>query len=276
MDKDKLIIIAGMPRAGTTYMYQTLQSHPMIFMPKIKEINYFSFNFDKDESWYEELFVEAKSEQIYFDISPQYFLHDNFLENVKKFNNNQKVILFLRDSNQWLISFYRQIVRNRAFHGITFENFIKSYEMKFEGKKQVLNLENFDFIKRIELFKETFKGNLMLINFDYFESEKVAVMQEIEKFCNLENYFNEKNITNEKINSANRDNNRFVAFLSTISILRSSAFKILPESWINYIRDNYIIGVEKEEKIEDDSRPIYGPNNIFKETYFKNEEIIYC
>ncbi len=276
MKKDNLVVIAGMPRAGTTYMYQTLKDHPMVFMPKIKEINFFSFNFNKGHKWYESLFSEANDNQIYFDISPQYFLHDDFFENVKNFNPNQKVILFLREPNEWIISFYRQVVRNRSFQDITYEMFISSHDIHFEGKKQTVCLKELDYISKVDEFIRRFKNNLLIINFDYFKANKVDVLQSIERFSRLNNYFTQENVDGKKVNSSNRDNNKLVAYLSTISLLRKIAFILLPMPLIDYIRNKYIIGSEKDEIIEDDSYPIYDSDKIFKKAFFEKKEIIFC
>ena len=81
MKKPKTFVVAGMPRAGTTFMYYFMQQHPEIFAPVRKEVNYFSFFYDKGEEWYHNLFKEMKQEKYGMDISPVYFLYNQILKN---------------------------------------------------------------------------------------------------------------------------------------------------------------------------------------------------
>ncbi len=43
MNKDKFFIYAGLPKAGSTWLYQMLAKHPEVEMPIIKETCYFYF-----------------------------------------------------------------------------------------------------------------------------------------------------------------------------------------------------------------------------------------
>ena len=36
------VLVAGFPRSGSTFLYHLLTQHPEIYIPKIKEINYFN------------------------------------------------------------------------------------------------------------------------------------------------------------------------------------------------------------------------------------------
>ncbi|MEW5833253.1 MAG: sulfotransferase [Campylobacterota bacterium] len=274
MHKDHLVIIAGMPRAGTTYMYKTLALHPDMYMPEIKETNYFSYNHTKGEEWFEKIYQKAQNEQKYFDVSPFYFLDPNAIERIKSFNSNQKVILLLRNPNDWIKSFYKQILTQSYSIG-TFETFAKKYEIKFESSILSIDFKNFDFIVKVEQFKQAFSGNLMLIDFTHFENNKLNVLQEIEKFIGVTSFFNDGNVIQEKINAGNRKNNKFITYLSTLSILRTIAFTCLPKSFIHYIRNKYILGkpnITEELPLPD----IYPQKNIFLESYFQKSGIVYC
>ena len=40
--KKPTVLVAGFPRSGSTYLYHLLKQHPDIYIPQIKEINYFN------------------------------------------------------------------------------------------------------------------------------------------------------------------------------------------------------------------------------------------
>jgi len=96
--KNKIFIIPGMPRAGTTFLYHNLQLHPEIFVPYRKEVNYFTFDHKRGEKWYFSMFDEMTDNQIGADISPFYFMDDFAPERIKKycdvFNDNILVCNF--------------------------------------------------------------------------------------------------------------------------------------------------------------------------------------
>ena len=52
------IIMVGMSRAGTSFMYHNLQKPPQIFVPARKELCYFAQNFSNKQEWYESFFSE--------------------------------------------------------------------------------------------------------------------------------------------------------------------------------------------------------------------------
>ena len=55
----KICIVVGMPRAATTYLYQTLASHPDAFVPARKELEFYSINYARGNAWYESFFVRS-------------------------------------------------------------------------------------------------------------------------------------------------------------------------------------------------------------------------
>ena len=49
----------GVPKAGTTWLYENLMAHPGVFLPRKKEIHYFDLNWFQPLSWYSEIFARA-------------------------------------------------------------------------------------------------------------------------------------------------------------------------------------------------------------------------
>jgi len=270
MKKEDFVIIAGMPRAGTTYMYQMLRKHPHFFLPPVKETNYFLYNYKRGMEWFEDLYQSAENGSKIFDISPFYFLDKEALKRIKSFNSDQKLILILREPNSWVKSFYKQ-VKSQSYGLSDFSNFINRYEVKFEGFKMTLELQKFDFKKRIEEFRILFGENLLLVDFDAFSKNKLTILKEIENFVEVEPFFTEKNIIQEKVNAGKRDNNKFITYLSTISILRTIAFNFLPEKIIHFIRNKYILGEAindyKEEQLPDIYHKDYNFQDLFEGTH---------
>jgi len=272
MNKDNLVLIVGMPRAGTTYLYKVLDEHPEIFVPVVKETNFFSYNHSKGNKWYEGLFENASENQKILDISPFYFMDPTFFEKVSDYKSNVKVIVLLRDLNSWLLSYYNQFKSNGYSLG-SIEEFANECEFKFEGNNFKFNFTEMDFASIVDKLRDTFQDNLLIIDFDYFSAEKLNTINEIESFIGVSRYFNQENLAVEKVNSGIRDNNKFITYLSTISIFRSIAFTVFPEKLVHYIRNKFILG-NTIESAEDQSLPEIFEKDFFKKRYFKTKAII--
>jgi hypothetical protein len=52
-------IVIGAMKAGTTSIWAFLRQHPAVFMPEIKEIDYFSASWDKGWTWYQSNFASV-------------------------------------------------------------------------------------------------------------------------------------------------------------------------------------------------------------------------
>ena len=102
------VIVAGMPRSATTYLYHMLQRHPQIFTPYIKEINYFVAKYDRGIDWYVELFKDAAPYQITFDVSPATFLDPEADQRIMQHFPQAKILVMVRDPLEWCLSFYSQ------------------------------------------------------------------------------------------------------------------------------------------------------------------------
>jgi hypothetical protein len=56
-------LVIGAQKSGTTSLYEYLRSHPQVFMPDIKELDFFTpgLNWERGFPWYERLFAEARN-----------------------------------------------------------------------------------------------------------------------------------------------------------------------------------------------------------------------
>lgn len=87
----------GAPKAGTTWLYANLKSHPDTHLPEGKEIHYFDANWFQPVSWYSELFAEA-GERVKGEITPAYcILPTNRIRSIRAMMPELKLLLLLRD-----------------------------------------------------------------------------------------------------------------------------------------------------------------------------------
>lgn len=109
------LFIVGAAKCGTTAWYEYLRSHPDIFFPSMKEPNHFSSDrpcqnriADLDE--YLRLFKNSGSAKIVAEASPAYLFSKTAAENIRGFDPDAKIIAFVRDQEDFLVSRHRQLI----------------------------------------------------------------------------------------------------------------------------------------------------------------------
>lgn len=104
-------IVIGAMKAGTTTLFRHLQSHPQIFMPELKEPDFFvtTKNWSKGFDWYASLFAGAPSQALTAEASTNYSKRASFPEvapRIRKYIPEVKIIYVLRDPLERIRSQY--------------------------------------------------------------------------------------------------------------------------------------------------------------------------
>lgn len=197
-------LIVGAAKSGTSSLYKYLSEHGQIFMSPQKEPRFitsqimdFPLNGPKDhlvESWYVKNFDqytklfegvsneiaigEASADTLYF--------HEKTIPVIKKYLNDVKIIIILRNPVERSISAYKHLVRDGREH-LSFEEGLEAENLRIE--------RNFELIYH---YKEVSKYYDCVKNFlDNFDEVKVVfnedlrdnpekVMEEIFGFLNVE------------------------------------------------------------------------------------------
>ena len=98
------VIFVGAEKSGSTTIHNILSDHKDVFSIR-KETEFFSFyNKNKvrdyhinDISSYKKLFAESKNYKIKLDVSTTYLCSPYAINNIKRFCNNCKIIICLRN-----------------------------------------------------------------------------------------------------------------------------------------------------------------------------------
>jgi sulfotransferase family protein len=130
--------VIGQPRSGTTSLHAFFRTHPEVFVPAAKEVHYYS-HFSKpvlgshgmDLDYYRMYFMEATNERIRCDISPHYISEPGVALRIARDVPDAKVIAFLREPVNRLISMY-----NLNFPWTTKGNIDKWFREGMDGLRQ--------------------------------------------------------------------------------------------------------------------------------------------
>ncbi len=266
--------IIGMPRAGTTFLYHNLNKHPNLYVPFRRKTNYFSLHKDKTIEWFLDHFKEMKDEQVGIDTETLYFVDKNLesYKRIKETNPSAKVMLFVRQPDEWAYSFYKQIATFDK-NICSFEKYLNGeYTLIEDGKEIPFNIKDGDIENTIEDIKNIYGDQLLLLDFKLFKENPLKLLNEIEEFLNIKIFFNELNFQNKKINASDRGHIPILANLLRQEWLINLLSK-LPANLVKKIRvmyDNISSFFSKKTNKSSNTSQI-DENILLAQKYFKKD-----
>lgn len=115
----------GAQRAGTTWLFENLRTHPDVYVPEVKEINFFaSAAYQKGLDWYAGFFRAGRDRLAVGEMTPEYLLHPEAARRIKKTLGRVKLIAILRNPIERLVSAYARGLREGDW-SCTLEEFIR-------------------------------------------------------------------------------------------------------------------------------------------------------
>ncbi|WP_227815736.1 sulfotransferase domain-containing protein [Nitrogeniibacter aestuarii] len=115
------IVGIGAQKCGSTWLYDILSDHPQVGVSRAKEVDYFSYYWDRGSQWYSQYF--SGSGKLLCEVSPSYFHCADAPWRVVKHNPEAKVIALLRDPVKRAYSNHVHDIR----HG-----FLRGADLSFE------------------------------------------------------------------------------------------------------------------------------------------------
>ncbi len=246
-------LIIGAGKSGTTALFKYLQEHPQIFMPRVKEPDFFAVEgqtpvdprLDPEMLYYypqavytaeayQELFKEATDDMMSGEASTMYLYKPDAHLRIKKYVPDVKMIAIFRNPAERLYSRYLHLARDdQQPKGEITDMFDKStiwwrrHDLIYEGFFYRHLKKYFDLFPR-EQFKIFLYEDLM--------KENERVIREIYQFLGVdENYQPETGI---RYNESGFIKNKFKDYLiGNRSLIRKSVEFFAPD-FVQKLRDN--------------------------------------
>jgi len=212
-EQPKLFILAGMPRTATTFLYQRFQEHPAIFCPYRKETNFFSVNYHRGIDWYRELYADMVDSQTGVDVSPVYFLDEQAIDRILAFKPGTPVVLGVRAASEWALSWYTQVLSAHVGAKPSFEEFVTGYKLEIGGGEIWQDFRNGFVSRMIGRYRDSIGDNLLLYHFRALRESPLELINSIESFVGVQQYFSDDNLTSEIVNAGTRRNVGFISHL---------------------------------------------------------------
>lgn len=96
----------GTFRAGTTWLFSVLKTHPEVFLPEEKELMFFTSHYGRGIRWYESFFGDYGGQKYAGDISPSYLSCEDAPRRIKKHLPAVKLLAILRNPADQIWSLY--------------------------------------------------------------------------------------------------------------------------------------------------------------------------
>lgn len=111
-------LVIGPSKCGTTSIYHYLKQHPEVYLPRIKEINFFAYHGQKGRYWaktldeYRGYFKAARYEKALGEVTPYYFASTGTAARIYDVIPNARIITILRNPIDRAYSHYNMYVRS--------------------------------------------------------------------------------------------------------------------------------------------------------------------
>lgn len=202
-------------KAWTTWVVNMLKQHPEIFIPNIKEIQFFNDfshfskpstkRYLKGNNYYKTFFKFANKKQKLWEFSVSYMNEQLVAERIYKHNSNIKIIVVLRNpiDRAYSAYFYLKEQLNNSEKSKTFEEAIEKNPIEY--------LERWKYYKYLSNYFSIFpKENIKILFFEDIKFKPEKVLKELCIFLNINNKFKFKNIS-KKSNSSKKRKNIFLS-----------------------------------------------------------------
>jgi len=220
------VVVAGFGRCGTTFLSNILKQHPDVFIPKVKEINYFAENWYSSrrcrnpthqfgDKWYLNFFRTDKKIVIDFSVWDAY--DPISARNTKRLLPDAKIIFMIRDKDKHDYSLYKGRLSNSQISNISFEKYKKI--KKYEYKKLS------DYEKMIEPYRKLF-DDILVVKLEELTKNTEKELKRIFKFLGLK----EMNLNSKVFRKPT-----VVGKYSYVRRLRMLIVKILADMGILYV-----------------------------------------
>ena len=281
--------VLGVARGGTTSLYNYMQQHPAIFLPKVKECNFFSevnsldkevyldpdpgkeyhMKIIKDAAIYKNLFEDATPDQIKGEVSPSYLWDRNTAKRIHDHNPNAKLLISLRNPIERAFSHYQMHYQTGHEKEDSFEAAIKAPKNAIWGGGNMY-LEMSLYYEQLTPYFELFdRKNIMVLVSEEWTARNGEALNEIYDFLGLEPFYDYE--TDVPFNAARELKNKgLLAFLRLDKVKRPIKW-LLPESAKDKLKDRLFYKEGEKQCINPET--YRSLEDYFREDVYKTGEL---
>lgn len=209
-------IVVGFPKCGTTSLHYYLDDHPEIFMPKQKELHYFTaekllplsngpgdksvnqFHINSFQAYKNHFKKAQQKHKAIGDASPSYINYPETIPDIKaKLGTDIKIIIVLRDPIKRTFSNYLHLVRENREKQSFFEALQAEEERREKGFSDFWYYKwNSLYAKKVEAFKKAFDEVYIMTN-ENLQQNPLQSVQKLYKFLGVYANYKPQNLSKQ-------------------------------------------------------------------------------
>jgi hypothetical protein len=101
----------GAQKCASSWLYDILADHPEAALSEKKELDFFSYHYERGYAWYEQQFANKPGAKAVGEISPSYFNEASVPARAKLYSPDLRILLSLRDPVERALSQHRHLIR---------------------------------------------------------------------------------------------------------------------------------------------------------------------
>lgn len=174
----------GAQKTASTWIHKILEDHPSVVSSDPKELDYFSFYFDKGEDWYHSHFsISDDHGKVFGEISPSYFNDTSVPRRVREYNPDIKIIVTLRDPVERAYSNHLHLIRIGKYE-------LEDFDFKVGLKKYPIYVERSKYYKYLsEWFKNFPRENFLILFQEEIKENPEKTVRNVYQFLNIDSEF---------------------------------------------------------------------------------------
>ena len=192
--------IVGHPKCGTTALYQTLRSHPQIFMPKLKETRFFAPELHphmdahaahpRTLEQYLALFAPATAEQRAGEASPSYLRSHTAAARIAELQPDARIVAILREPASFLRSLHMELIRD---HVETESDLRRALALEHERSRErdtrpgLVYADYVRYVEQLRRYHDVFpREQVLVLIYDDFRTDNEATVRRVLRFLDVD------------------------------------------------------------------------------------------
>lgn len=192
--------IVGHAKSGTTALYEMLRRHPQIFMPELKETQFFarelhpraqpSHRHPETLEQYLSLFADAKPEQRAGEASPSYIRSLSAAKRIRELRSDARIIVILREPASFLRSLHLELLQDHVETETDLGRALALSEVRREGDfpiQQPVYGERVRYVEQLRRYHAEFPPEQVLVLiYDDFRSDNEGTVRRVLRFLDVD------------------------------------------------------------------------------------------
>jgi Sulfotransferase family len=200
--------IVGHHKSGTTAMYEMLRRHPQIYMPAMKEPEYFgrkhaarqepapgakghtpTFAETRPQTYaeYLSLFAPAASDQRVGEASPSYLRSLTAAGEIAAVQPAARIVAILREPVSFLYSLHLQMVRNHVQGELDFGRALAAEGVVREGERVHRYTDRVRYVEQLRRYHDVFDSKqILVLIYDDFRADNDAAVRGVLRLLDVD------------------------------------------------------------------------------------------